>query len=181
MAARPEYIVIGRFGRPKGLSGEIFITPETDFPHRFLELKELLVTDGEIRRPLKIESVKFVGDRPIVKITGITSHESAAELTNKTIEIPGEQAVPLPEGSYYQFDIVGSEVMGIDGTKYGIIEEVLFYPASDIFRIKSEKYGEVLFPVIDRFIIGIDIEKKKIIIDPPAGLLDGGENQTEAE
>jgi 16S rRNA processing protein RimM len=178
---RPEYIVIGRFGRPKGLSGEIYITPETDFLPRFLELKEILVSDGENRRTLKIESVKIVGDRPIVEIAGITSRESAATMTNRIIEISGEQAAELPEGSYYQFDIVGSEVRGTDDTNYGVIEEVLFYPASDIYRIKSEKYGEVLLPVVDRFIIGIDIEKKKIIIDPPAGLFEVGESQTEAE
>ncbi|MEE9442034.1 MAG: ribosome maturation factor RimM [candidate division Zixibacteria bacterium] len=181
MINRPEYIVIGRFGRPKGLSGEIYIIPETDFPRRFLELKEIFVADGENRRPLKIESVRIVGDRPIVGIAGITSRESAAAMTNKTVEIPGEQAAELPEDSYYQFDIIDSEVRGTDGTNYGVIEEVLFYPANDIYRIKSKEYGEVLFPVVDRFIIGIDIEKKKIIIDPPAGLFEGRGSQTEAE
>lgn len=181
MTDRPEYIVIGRFGRPKGLSGEIYITPETDFPPRFLELKEISVVEDKKRRTLKIESVRIVGDRPIMKIAGITSRESAAAMTNLSIEIPGDQAVELPEGSYYQFDIVGSEVTGTDDTSYGVIEEVLFYPGNDIYRIKSDKYGEVLLPVVDRFIIGIDIEKKKIIIDPPAGLFEVGESQTEAE
>ena len=67
---------------------------------------------------------------------------------------------------------VGCRVMGVDGTDYGMVEEILFYPANDVYRVVSKRFGEVLFPVVDRFVSVVDIEKKKIIIDPPAGLFE---------
>ena len=172
MANRPEYITIGRFGRPRGLAGQLYVAPATDDPARFLDLNEILAVDGDNRRRLEIEKAALVGGRPVLKIVGIDSREDAARLTNLPIEIPMARAQVLPEGRYYQFDLVGCRAVGSDGTDYGIVEEVLFYPASDVYRIQSDRFGEFLFPAVDKFVIEIDIERKKIVIDPPKGLLE---------
>lgn len=162
--------MIGRFGRPRGVSGEIYITPATDDPARFTELREIIIVGPDQRRTVSLNKAAVIGGRPVVKIEGIESREEAAKLTGLSIEIPIERLRPLPDGRYYQFDLVGCRVAGVDGTDYGVIEEVMFYPASDLYRIVSERFGEVLFPAVDRYVIRIDIDGKKIIIDPPAGL-----------
>ncbi|MCP4570528.1 MAG: 16S rRNA processing protein RimM [FCB group bacterium] len=172
MSKLPEYIIVGCFGRPRGLSGEINITPETDDPERFLELDDVYVVIEGQRRRLHLESAAVVGSRPVVKVEGYNSREEVARLTNLSIEIPMALARELPEGSYYQFELVGCQVIGIDGVEYGVIEEVLLYPANDLYRIKSDKFGEILFPVVDRFIVKVDIDKKTIIIDPPDGWIE---------
>jgi len=179
VATRPDYITVGRFGRPRGYSGDIHITPATDDPRRFLDLTEVYtIVDGK-RRKLTLETVTMIGDRPVVRVTGITTKEEAATLTNLTIEIPGSLTRPLPEGSYYQFDLVGCRVIGVDGEDYGTLEEVLFYPANDLYRIYSEKYGEALLPAVDTFIKRVDIEAREIIIDPPDGLFTGADDTIE--
>jgi len=178
VARRPDYIVVGRFGRPRGVSGEISITPATDNPARFLELTELFIVDRGERSSLRLEAVMMINNRPVVKIEGIDSREAAARLTDLLVEIPMEKARPLPSGSYYQFDLVGCEVIGADGTAFGVVEEILFYPASDVYRIISDRFGEVLFPVVSRFVIGVDIEQKRIIIDPPKGLFSEKEDKS---
>ncbi len=171
MAKRPDYIVVGRFGRPRGVFGEITITPATDDPHRFTDLDEFIIVDNDGgRRTARIEQASVIGGRPVVRIEGYDSREQAATLTGLSIEIPIEKARRLPEGSYYQFDLIGCRVVGVDGTEYGLVEEILFYPASDVYRVVSERFGEVLFPAVDRFVSEVDIEKKIVIIDPPAGL-----------
>ena len=78
----------------------------------------------------------------------------------------------LPEGSYYQFELIGCRVIGSDGTEYGILKEVLFYPANDVYRIESDRFGEILFPVVDQFIVRVDTDQKTITIDPPDGLIE---------
>lgn len=172
MGKRPDYITVGRFGRPRGVSGELYITPETDFPDRFLDLTEFFVVRQGVREVLKIESSELIGGRPVVKIQGYDSRETAGALTNLGIELPGELAVELPEGSHYQFDLVGCVIKGVDGEEIGVLEEILFYPANDLYRIKTKRFGEILLPVVDKFVKGVDIEKKEIIIDPPDGLLE---------
>jgi 16S rRNA processing protein RimM len=172
VARRPEYIIVGRFGRPHGVSGEVNIIPATDDPDRFLELAEVWTIIDGVRTRLGVEAVRMMGTQPVVKIEGYDTREDAARLTNLSVEIAGAMARPLPEGSYYQFDIIGCAVRGTDGIEYGVLEEVLFYPANDLFRIVSARFGEVLFPAVDRFIVRVDIDKQEIIIDPPPGLFE---------
>ncbi|MEZ5357846.1 MAG: ribosome maturation factor RimM [Candidatus Zixiibacteriota bacterium] len=172
MVSRPDYITVGRFGRPRGVTGELYITPDTDFPDRFLDLFEVYIEEGGKKKSLIIESAEIISGRPVVKVEGIESKEEAAALTNLAIFVPGEQAVELPEGSYYQFDLVGSTVKSVDGVEFGVLEEILFYPANDVYRIKSKDFGEILLPVVDKFVKGVDIEKKEIIIEPPDGLIE---------
>lgn len=181
MNNRPDYIVVGRFGRTRGIDGEIYIDPATDDPDRFLDLTEVFMVDGDKRQKLRIHSVAIIGGRPVVKIKGIRNREEAARLTNLTIEIPGDKARVLPEGSYYQFDLVGCRVIGADRTEYGVIEEVLFYPANDVYRIRSERFGETLFPAVDRFILKVDVSGREIVIDPPAGLFRTGQTSRPAD
>jgi 16S rRNA processing protein RimM len=172
VAKKPEYITIGRFGRPRGVSGEIYIIPATDDTDRFLELSDIIAVGKGKRRELHLTSAAIIGGRPVVSIEGVRSREEAAQLTNLSLEIPFAQARPLPEGSYYQFDLVGCRVIGVDGTEYVVVEEVLFYPANDMYRITSDRFGEVLLPVIDKFVKSVDIEKEIIVIDPPGGLFE---------
>jgi 16S rRNA processing protein RimM len=176
VARRPEYITVGRFGRPRGVSGEIYITPATDDPSRFLELNDIIVSGKGRRRRLHLEAVEVTGGRPVAKIEGIDSRDQAAQLTNLSIEIPIDQVRELPEGSYYQFDLVGCQVVDEDGTEYGVIEEILFYPANDVYRIRSERFGEILFPVVDKFVLEVDIDGKRVVVRPPEGLFESQEN-----
>lgn len=128
---------------------------------------------------MQLERVTLLDGHPVVKVKGCESREEAARLTNRSIQIPGEKARPLPEGSYYQFDLIGCRVKGIDGTDYGIVEEILFYPANDLYLIKSEQFGDVLFPAVAKFVVKVDVDGREIIIDPPAGLFEEGGNRPE--
>ena len=172
MSRRPDYIVVGRIGRPRGVTGEVYVDPATDSPERFLDLTDVdLVGNGE-RRPARMRAVQIVGKRPVVLIEGVNSREEATQLKNLSIEIPFAMAPDLPDGRYYQFDMIGCRVVGKDGVEYGEVAEVLFYPANDVYRITSRRFGETLFPAVDRFIVSVDIAAKQIVIDPPDGLFE---------
>jgi 16S rRNA processing protein RimM len=168
---RPEHIVVGRFGRPRGVSGDIYIHPTTDNPRRFSKLKAVYAVFKDKREQLKLSRVYFLDNRPVVHVEGYDTREAVKVLTNASIEIDGTLAEPLPEGSYYQFDLIGCRVVGADGTDYGRLEEVLFYPAGDVYRIVSDHFDDILLPAIDRFIVDIDIEHKTVTVNPPEGLL----------
>lgn len=176
MDKRPDYIVVGRFGRPHGVKGEISVTPMTDFPERFLNLREVFMISGNRKVKIVLDTVVMQGDRPLVKVAGIDNREEAARLVNTLLAVPAAEAVELPEGSHYHFDLIDCRVEGIDGTDYGLVSEVLFNPANDLLRVRSRRFGDVLLPVVDRFVKSIDIEKKKIIIDPPPGLFEEAGN-----
>jgi 16S rRNA processing protein RimM len=77
----------------------------------------------------------------------------------------------LPDGFYYEHDLIGLEVYTIEGDFVGVISEMLEYAPYKTFRVKRENKRDVLIPYVDTFVIKTDIENKRIIINPMEGLL----------
>jgi 16S rRNA processing protein RimM len=167
---RPDYIIVGRVGRPRGVSGQINIDAATDSPDRFLDLRNIMLVVDGARKSFRVESAELIGGRPVIRVQGVGSREEASRLTGLSIEIPIAEAITLPEGRFFQFDLIGCRLIGCDGTDYGEIEEIMFYPANDLFRVVSPRFGETLFPVVDRFVLAVDIAARRVIVDPPSGL-----------
>ena len=78
---------------------------------------------------------------------------------------------PLDKGKYYLFQLIGCSVVTKGGDSAGSVKDILFIEGNDLLVV--EKGGqEVFVPFTESICIGIDLKGKKIVIDPPDGLLD---------
>jgi 16S rRNA processing protein RimM len=160
-----EFITIGEVLGSWGLKGAFRVRPLTDFPERF-EPGETVFIEGV---PNVIKSSNWQKDGVIMTLPGIDTLEAAAALRSKTLEIPETELHELPEGQYYQFDIIGMEVMTIDGTVLGKVTEILNC-GNDVYAVKADN-KEILIPATKDVIKNIDLKSKKITIEPIEGLL----------
>jgi 16S rRNA processing protein RimM len=163
-------VLIGRFGRPRGVDGEIWVVPLTDYPQRFVGLREVTVArwDGWVRLP--IASARLVGGRPVLRLEAVGSPEEARRYTNCELAVGRDELFELPQGTHYVFDLVGCEVFeSSTGEKLGELSEVHKYPANDVYEVRVTSGGTLEVPVVSAFVKQIDIEKKRIEIDT-AGL-----------
>jgi 16S rRNA processing protein RimM len=172
VAEATEYITVGRLGKTRGVHGELYVTPLTDFPDRFLGLEELWVDNRGTWEKLRLDSSRMISGRPVIRFSQIDTPEAASLLTNRHVAVTREQLVALPEGSYYIFDLVGCQVFA-DGTEklLGEVIDVRQYPANDAYLIRRPDGTDVLFPAVRQFVKMIDVAAKKIVVDP-AGLFD---------
>lgn len=159
-------------GRSRGLNGEIFVTPATDFPERFLDLDEIYISDHGSWRRLKIESSRMIRGRPVLKIAGFDTPEDVSRLTNCPLAVTPDQLVILPERTFYVFDLIGCEVFDHGSKeKVGEVTDVQRYPANDVYLIRTTDGVTMQLPAVAEFVKLIEIEKKRIEIVPD-GLLD---------
>jgi 16S rRNA processing protein RimM len=166
------YILVGKLGRARGVKGDIFVTPATDFPDRFLNLREIYLEDSGAWQRRKIEASRLVSGRPVLKFAGVDSSEEAARLTNRGLAVPPDQLVELPEGVHYVFDLVGCTVYDTEtDRRLGEVTDVQRYPANDVYMIKTEDGREVMLPAVARYVKEIDTKNKRIVIET-AGLPD---------
>lgn len=172
MKERPEYVIVGRFGRPRGVYGEIYIVPISDNPERFHNEVTLWIESGSGYTKLITESIRYISGKPVVKIEGYNSREQVSELTNEYLYIGSNDLGKLPEGSYYIFDLIGCRVTDINNRELGLVCDVLSYPANDVWVIEVKNGEKVLFPAVENFIDVVDIEKRRIVIRPPEGIFD---------
>ena len=86
--------------------------------------------------------------------------------------MPREEAVPLPPGRYYIFELMGARVVTVDGTTLGILKDVLTTAANDVYVVEGEGGREILIPAVPHVVLSIDVQQGEIVVDPPLGLLE---------
>ena len=170
--AHDELVLIGKLGRPRGVSGEIYVTPLTDFPERFKDQKQVYVGSKGRWERLDIVSVYYVAGRPVIRFANVSSPEEAARLVNCELAVTKDELVKLPEGTYYIFDIIGCAVIEHETERLiGEVTDVIQYPANDVYMIKTLEGQPLMVPVVREFVKSVDIEAKRIRV-AAAGLID---------
>jgi len=155
--------------RPHGVRGELKVRLETDFPERFARLN--LVYLGPDYLPFELESFRNLPGYGLLKLKGLDDRTSAQALRGMDVQIPIDEAMPLPAGEYYEHEIVGLAVWSEDGQELGVIEEVLFTGSNAVF-ISVGAGGEVLIPNLPEVVIKVDLEGGRMTVRLPAGLVD---------
>ena len=160
-----EYITIGEILGAWGLKGAFRVRPLTDFPERFEPGATVFIAGV----PNVIQSSNWQKDGVIVTLPGIDTPEAAGALRRKNMEIPETELRVLPDGQYYQFEIIGMEVLTVDGMPLGTVTDILNC-GNDVYVVK-EGTKEILIPATKEVIKNIDVKSKRITIEPIEGLL----------
>lgn len=166
-----NYLRVGVITTTHGIKGEVKVFSTTDDNNRFKVLKDVLLDTGNELIPLEIEGVKYFKQQVILKFKGIDNINDVEKYRGKDILITRENAVELGEDEYFIYDIIDSEVFTEDGTKLGVLSEVLTTAANDVYIVKTENKKEILLPAIKECILDINPEEKKITVHLMDGLL----------
>jgi 16S rRNA processing protein RimM len=165
-------ITIGKVVKPFGVKGEMKIEPMTDFPERFKELHRVyLVSPAGKEVSCEVKAVRYAGGAPYLLFAGYDSPEKAKEINGWLIQVPQEEAVPLPEGSYYWFELTGMEVVSETGEKLGTITDVFATGSNDVYVMKRGG-KEVYIPATKEVIKQVDRKSKRMVIHLVDGLME---------
>jgi 16S rRNA processing protein RimM len=169
---QPSFIAIARIVRPRGNRGEVLADLYTDFPARFDSLKEVWLqsTDGT-RRLHVIEEAWIHGNRQVLKFTGTDSIAAAEQLVGAWVEVESSQALPPPEGSYFDHQLIGCRVWSVDGEDLGQVTEILRIEGNPQIVVAG-KGREFMVPAAGGFCTEVSVEAKRIVVDLPHGLVD---------
>jgi len=149
----PDYLAVGFLRRPHGVNGEILMDLHTDFPERLKSGRRLFL--GEERKPTTLVGIRPHGDRVLVRLKGIQTPEAAGLLRNTWVFTRTKDVPPLPEGKYYQHQMLGLKVMDEDGHSLGTLTEILETGANDVYVVTDEEDRELLLPAIPEVILEV--------------------------
>jgi 16S rRNA processing protein RimM len=180
--AGPGFLVLGRVAKPHGVRGEVKVIafPSTWAPFHALTTCWLGPPGGPFD-PYRLEADRERGRSVVLKLAGVDSPEAAAALVGHDVAVPRAEAPDPPPGTYYHYDILGLEVVDAHRS-LGSVREILETPAHDVYVIQGPA-GEWMLPATRMHIRRIDLEARRIEIEPLTGLAaptsEGGQN-TEA-
>jgi len=160
-------LLAGEIGKPHGLGGEVYVVRISDDLRRFEPGARLVHADG---RELVVESSRAHRDRLLVKFQGSDDRTAAAGLRGALL-VPAEDARTLEEGEYWPHELTGCTVVLGDGAVVGKVRSIEPSPAHDLIRVET-RAGDRLVPIVKEIVKAVDVQGRRIIIDPPEGLLD---------
>ncbi len=166
-----NYFTVGNIVNTQGIKGEVRLMPTVDDVSRFKLLKHIFIDKrGSIKR-YDIENVRFHKQFVLLKLKGIDDMTAAEALKGAVAKITEDMAIPCGEDEYYIRDLYDMEVFTIEGERLGIITDVIFTGANDVYAVSAEGRKDILIPAIKQCIIDVDVENKKMTVSLPEGLI----------
>ena len=176
-----DLLLVGRVARAHGNKGQVIVNPETDFPgERFARGNRLVVDHGGQQVERRIASVRFQQGRPIIALDGVETMNDAEALAGAELKMPAGELAPLPGGTFYRHDLVGCEVRTKDGQVVGTVAEVEG-PLERSLLVVAAKGGEAMIPMVEGIVVNVDTFGRRIIVDPPAGLIESDPRTSDSE
>lgn len=160
-------IEVGKIVNVRGVRGEVKINPFLDDTQAFREFDFLYIKEKQV----KILGVKFVKNNPILLLEGVDSVEKAEALRNTSVYVDEEMLPELSENEYYIKDILGLEVVTLEGETLGKITDVFKTGSNDVYEVQMESGKKFLIPAISQVIKEININDKKVTVELLEGLL----------
>lgn len=171
---RDRHTCIGTVGQAHGIKGDVKVYPLTSTPDYYRTVRDIVLDDGKGLRAAKIAALRDTGSYWIVRIDGLMDRTAAEALTGAKMLVADEALRPLDAGEYFQHDLIGCHVETMDGRVLGEVVDVMETGANDVLDIKGSA-GDVMVPLLASVVKNIDVEARRIRIDPLPGMLDEDE------
>ena len=174
----PRFLVVGHLNKPHGTKGELFVWPLTDYPEGIFAPGVVLRMGPEDAQepdpdmpPLTIEKVRPFRRGYIVAFRGVVDRSGSERLRGNYLFESFDALEPLAEGEVFYHQLLGMEVFTTDGERIGEIAEVYEVRPADLLEVRRPE-GVLMVPFLDHIVVNVDIEARRLTIDPPVGLLD---------
>jgi len=167
-----DHLQVGKIVNTHGVKGEVKLMPLTDDISRFDDLEWVFVESNGTMTRYDIQSVKYFKGMVIIKLEGIDDPETAATLKGCFALVDRENAVKLPEDTYFICDIIGCSVYDEKGTYLGQVRDVLQTGSNDVYVVRDEPGRELLLPALKSVVRKVQPDLRRIDVVIPKGLLD---------
>jgi len=165
------YLAVGRITTAHSLKGEVRVELHTDFPERFVP--GMTIYMGEALTEYTVDYARPHKLQLLVKLEGVDTRNQAEALSREWLFIPETEVVDLEDDTYWVHDIIGLHVQTETGQALGVISEVLFTGANEVYVIKMvDSEREILVPAIADVVQQVDLEAKRMTVRLLPGILD---------
>ena len=163
-------MLLGVITGAHGVRGLVRVKSFTAEPDAIAAYGPLEDERGE--RSFVIEPVGAAKGVLIARLAGVADRDAAERLKGVRLYLP-RAALPEPgEEEYYHADLLGLAAMLRDGAVFGRVRAVHAYGAGDSLEIERPDGRVVIVPFTSAAVPVVDIAGRRVVIDPPAGLLD---------
>jgi 16S rRNA processing protein RimM len=170
LPGEPFFLAVGQLRRPHGVRGEMNMVIYTEFPERLQPGTQLFI--GERHQPVVVSRRRWHRSVLLIAFEEYPDRTSVEVLRNQTVFIQADHLPELPEGEYYQHELLDLQVVTDAGEMLGGVVEILETGANDVLVVEADGEEEILLPLTDEVVQEIDLDKGLIKVHLIPGLLE---------
>ena len=169
MAATEQMVLIGIVTAPHGVGGAVRIKSFAARPEDVARYGPLVDAAGQ-RFALRL--VGAGRGVVIARLSGVENRDRAEALRGLRLYLPRSALPSAAAEEFYHADLIGLAAVLGDGTEIGRVRAVHDFGAGDTLEIERREAPPAMVPFTRAIVPRIDLDAGRLVIDPPAGLLD---------
>ncbi|MFO7189891.1 MAG: ribosome maturation factor RimM [Pseudomonadota bacterium] len=162
--SRSAMVVMGRVAGAYGVRGWIKVQPYTESVQNLAEYGRWWIGSAGNWQEWKVLQAKVHGATVLAKLEGLDVRETAALLKGREVAVPREAMPPTAEDEHYWTDLIGLEVVNLQGEVLGKVAGHFSNGAHDIMRVARDE-AEQLIPYVGAVIREVDLPGRRIVVD----------------
>ena len=135
----------------------------TDPPDRLLEHRSLFLCLRGDWRLYSVEASGRSAGQLTVKLAGVGGREQAQALKGAAVSVPRSDLPPRGVKDYYRADLIGCEVVNLEGARLGVVEYFVETPAHPIMVVRGEQ--EFWVPAVPQHLRRVELEQRRVLVD----------------
>ena len=156
-------IQLGFVGAPFGVRGWIKLRSHTDPPERLLDHRSLRIGRGSVWRDYRVEARGRSGGALTVKLAGVEDRDQAQALRGAEVCVPRSELPPRDDKDFYRADLIGCEVVNLEGLGLGVVEHFIETPAQVLMVVRGAK--EFWIPAVPQHLRRVDLRERRVVVD----------------
>ena len=169
---KEDCFYLGKIAKKFSFKGEVLLYLDTDEPELYGNMESVFVEFNKNLVPFFIENSSLhKNDFLRVQFEDVDSEEEADSILNCDVYLPLNMLPKLSGNKFYFHEVIGFEIEDKRVGIFGKIVSINDSSAQPLFEVLNGEV-EILIPMIDQFLVKIDRENKKVIMDLPEGLIE---------
>lgn len=169
-----DRIPIGYVRKAHGIRGGVVVRGLVMDAKARIVVDAAFMTDEHVPRTLTVVTVGSVKDDFRISFHEIRDRNDAEALKGSQLTVPSAERRELPDDEWWPGDLVGCQVMSVDGGKIGTVQEVIIGAAQDRLVVIAPDGSTAEVPFVEALVPTVDIVNDQIMVDLPDGLFESG-------
>ena len=159
-----KFVVLGRILGVSGLQGEVKIQSYTRPREQIFSYDPWYIRQDNCWLEYRPRRQRAGGKGIIAALSGIADRDAASAVLGAEIAVHRGQLPDLIAGEYYQTDLIGMDLIDMNGVRIGRLQEIAETGANDVMVVEGVR--TILIPlVMGKIVRQIDLENGIIRVD----------------
>jgi 16S rRNA processing protein RimM len=163
---------VGYVRRAHGIHGDVVVRGlVADALERFAVGRDLTPATAPVDS-LRIVSQRMNGSDYLLHLEGVDSRDAAEALVGTQFVIERSQRRELDGDEWWVEDLVGCDVIDVEGRAVGRVTDVAVGAAQDRLVVETIEGKRAEVPFVAPLVPRVDMESRRITVDLPDGLIE---------